>query len=75
MPDPSLGERVVLVVETEEEGIEGEIAARVAAAGLIADEILLASEPLPVDPRHNSKIDYGKLRERLQTTPIGGRSQ
>jgi acyl-CoA synthetase (AMP-forming)/AMP-acid ligase II len=67
MPDPSLGERVVLVVETEEDGIEGEIAARVAAAGLAAEEIVLTATPLPVDPRHNSKIDYGKLRERLRT--------
>lgn len=67
MPDPDLGERVVLVVETEEEGVEGEIAARVAAAGLAADEIVLTATPLPVDPRHNSKIDYGKLRERLRT--------
>jgi acyl-CoA synthetase (AMP-forming)/AMP-acid ligase II len=66
VPDPDLGERVVLVVETEEEGIEGEIAARVAAAGLVADEILLIATQLPVDPRHNSKIDYGKLRERLR---------
>jgi len=76
MPDPELGERVVLVVETEEEGIEGEIAALVAAAGLAADEIVLASEPLPVDPRHNSKIDYGKLRERLRTPggPLAGQN-
>jgi len=66
VPDPSLGERVVLVVETEEEKIEGEIASRAAAAGLIADEIVLTSEPLPVDPRHNSKIDYGRLRLRLR---------
>jgi len=65
VPDPSLGERVVLVIETEEEGIEGEIASRVAAAGLATDGIVLTAESLPVDPRHNSKIDYGKLRERL----------
>jgi acyl-CoA synthetase (AMP-forming)/AMP-acid ligase II len=69
MPDPDLGERVVLVAETEEEGIEGEIAGRLAAAGLAADEIVLTSTPLPVDPRHNSKIDYGKLRERLRAGP------
>jgi acyl-CoA synthetase (AMP-forming)/AMP-acid ligase II len=65
VPDPDLGERVVLVVETEERGIEGEIAGRVAAAGLPVDEIVLTAAPLPVDPRHNSKIDYGRLRERL----------
>jgi acyl-CoA synthetase (AMP-forming)/AMP-acid ligase II len=66
LPDPNLGERVVLVVETEEPGIADEIARRLAAAGLPADEILLTTDPLPVDPRHNSKIDYGKLRERLR---------
>ena len=66
LPDPDLGERVVLVVETGEPGIADEIAQRIAAAGLVADEILLTTDPLPVDPRHNSKIDYGKLRERLR---------
>ena len=66
LPDPDLGERVVLVVETEEPGINDEIARRIAAAGLAVDEILLTTDPLPVDPRHNSKIDYGKLRERLK---------
>lgn len=65
LPDPDLGQRVVVVIETGETGWEGEVAARLAAAGFRADEILLLDEPLPVDPRHNSKIDYGKLRTRL----------
>jgi acyl-CoA synthetase (AMP-forming)/AMP-acid ligase II len=65
LPDPQLGERIVLVIETAARGIEPEIAQRLAAAGLAADEIRLTAEPLPVDPRHNSKIDYGRLRERL----------
>jgi hypothetical protein len=30
-----------------------------------ADEIRLTTEALPVDPRHNSKIDYRALREKL----------
>ena len=61
-----VGERVVLVIETDAgEELKSEIAQRIAAAGLIVDEIRLTSEPLPVDPRHNSKIDYGRLRERL----------
>jgi olefin beta-lactone synthetase len=70
LPDGELGERVVLAVETctakTAAEIAGEIAARVAAAGLPVDGILLTREPLPVDPRHNSKIDYGKLRLRLR---------
>jgi acyl-CoA synthetase (AMP-forming)/AMP-acid ligase II len=68
MPDPKLGERVVLAVESETAGIGAEIVARAAAGGLPVDEIVLTREPLPVDPRHNSKIDYGKLRERLRVS-------
>ena len=61
-----VGERVVLVIETDAgEEIDKDIRARLAAAGQIVDEIRLTREPLPVDPRHNSKIDYARLRERL----------
>lgn len=67
MPDPAVGERVVMVVEaTAGEELRSEVAARLGAAGLPCDEILLMDEPLPVDPRHNSKIDYRALRERLE---------
>jgi acyl-CoA synthetase (AMP-forming)/AMP-acid ligase II len=65
MPDPELGERVVLAVETDATGIAEEIRARVAAAGLVVDQIQLTREPLPVDPRHNSKIDYSLLRSTM----------
>lgn len=67
MPDPQLGERVAIVVETGEQGLQGEIVARLAAAGFTVDEVRLTPEPLPVDPRHNSKIDYGRLRSRLSS--------
>lgn len=61
-----LGEKVVLVIETEAGGdVRTGVAARLAAVGLAVDEIRVTSEPLPVDPRHNSKIDYGRLREWL----------
>lgn len=61
-----LGERVVLVIETDSgEELKPVIQERLAAAGQPVDEIRLTREPLPVDPRHNSKIDYGRLRERL----------
>jgi olefin beta-lactone synthetase len=66
LPDADLGERIVVVVETDEDGIGSEIADRLRTAGLPVDEILLTAKPLPVDPRHNSKIDYGLLRSRLQ---------
>ncbi|HKV12259.1 MAG TPA: AMP-binding protein [Thermoanaerobaculia bacterium] len=61
-----LGEKVILVIETEAgEELRADVAARLAAVGLAVDEIRVTSEPLPVDPRHNSKIDYGRLREWL----------
>jgi acyl-CoA synthetase (AMP-forming)/AMP-acid ligase II len=70
LPDPEKGERVVLVVETDAgEELRPEIAARLAAAGQTVDEIVLSAQPLPVDPRHNSKIDYRALRERLDSSP------
>lgn len=66
LPDPDLGERVVLVLEIAAgEDLEKDVRVRLRAAGQTVDEIRLTAEPLPVDPRHNSKIDYGKLRKRL----------
>lgn len=61
-----LGERVVLVIETEAgEELKEDVERRLAAAGQTVDEIRLTRKPLPVDPRHNSKIDYARLRDRL----------
>ena len=58
-----MGGRVVLVIETGAgDDLRSDVAARLVAAGLAVDEIRVTAEPLPVDPRHNSKIDYGKLR-------------
>lgn len=67
LPDPGLGERVVVAIEGSAEGeLQDAVAARLAAAGFTADQIVITAEALPVDPRHNSKIDYGLLRNRLQ---------
>ena len=69
LPDPQLGEKVVVVVQVlKEEGtatLERDVRARLAEAGLPVDEVRVTREPLPVDPRHNSKIDYALLRESL----------
>jgi acyl-CoA synthetase (AMP-forming)/AMP-acid ligase II len=66
LPDPGLGEKLVVVVEPAAEGFRDDVAGRLAAAGIPADEIVLTSRPLPVDPRHRSKVDYGRLRQRLR---------
>lgn len=73
LPDPELGERVVVVIETAEQGLEDEIKTRLLRTGFTADEILLTQDPLPVDPRHNSKIDYGRLRSMLSKPSISRR--
>ena len=36
------------------------------AEGIIADQIITNFSKLPMDPRHNSKVDYSKLRELLK---------
>ncbi len=76
LPDSELGERVVLVVETSAgTGLRDEVEERMKRSGLIVDDIVLTSEPLPVDPRHNSKIDYPRLRSKLQKQsgkPVSG---
>lgn len=38
---------------------------RLRAAGFAVDEVRVSPKPLPVDPRHASKIDYQRLRRRL----------
>jgi len=36
---------------------------RLSAIGIKADSVILSDKALPVDPRHNSKIDYNELRK------------
>ncbi|HEX8617190.1 MAG TPA: AMP-binding protein, partial [Thermoanaerobaculia bacterium] len=65
----AVGRRVAVVLETKEEGVDAElerdVRARLANAGEPCDVVIVTRKPLPVDPRHNSKIDYDKLRARL----------
>lgn len=63
LPDPILGERIVLVARPTIE--EAAFRARLAVANELVDDILVTVKALPVDPRHNSKIDYPVLRERI----------
>jgi acyl-CoA synthetase (AMP-forming)/AMP-acid ligase II len=60
----AIGRRVAVVVETDAD-VEQDVRARLVAAGEPCDIVLVTREPLPVDPRHNSKIDYEKLRASL----------
>lgn len=59
--------RLVLVLQsTAGDAVVEPVLARLEAAGLDVDEVRVTSRDLPVDPRHNSKIDYGALALRLE---------
>lgn len=62
--DAQLGERLAIVVQTPDTSrrMALTVANRLRERSIDFDEILLTSRPLPVDPRHNSKIDYTQLR-------------
>jgi acyl-CoA synthetase (AMP-forming)/AMP-acid ligase II len=75
IPSPTLGERVVLALEASPDAaLRAEVEARLEEAGQPVDEIVFLEEKLPVDPRHNSKIDYDRLRlllhKRLRSSPL-----
>ena len=68
IPDTVLGERVILVTEGNRSlEVQAEIRAKLQEAGQQIDEIQCLDTPLPVDPRHNSKINYQQLRTRLMS--------
>lgn len=65
-PDNELGEKVVLVLSGIKSGFNMETArAKLSGIGLPVDDIVLRNALLPVDPRHNSKIDYKRLKMQL----------
>ena len=67
VPDGTLGERLVVVVESDTPDVTPAVRARLGEAKLApVDALIVTRKPLPVDPRHNSKVDYQRLRELLQ---------
>ncbi|MEO1088418.1 MAG: AMP-binding protein, partial [Acidobacteriota bacterium] len=69
VPDAELGERVAVVLEcapADAAAVRARVAERLGAADLPCDQIHTTDRPLPLDPRHRSKIDYGQLRRRIE---------
>lgn len=64
LPDATLGQRAVLVLEAQGAPRLEEIRAALSGAGFTIDRIVIRRR-LPVDPRHNTKIDYAKLARTL----------
>lgn len=66
LPDVVLGERLVVVIEGDWSHPDRDrIRFALAAAGHPVDEVRIARRPLPLDPRHASKVDYDAVRRRL----------
>jgi acyl-CoA synthetase (AMP-forming)/AMP-acid ligase II len=61
-----IDDRLIVVVESND-ALEADVRERLAAAELPCDEVRITRRPLPVDPRHNSKIDYVKVRQWLRS--------
>lgn len=65
-PDVELGQGLGLLAVAAPGLVEvAQIEAILAAADWPCDRCLIVQEPLPVDPRHNSKIDYDQARKLL----------
>jgi len=74
IPDDSLGERVVLVIRSADRSAAAAAQSRLAAMGCPVDEVAPTTAALPMDPRHNAKFDYARLRAMLlQETGISAR--
>jgi len=68
-PDKKLGERSVLIVELESGAVKpndwrAQLQALCAQHGWIVDEVR-SIRRLPVDARHNSRIDYTRLKSKM----------
>lgn len=67
LPDAKLGERVILVVQARPGGVDPErLRTELARQDIPVDEVRIQPAPLPVDPRHNAKIDYERLRQQCR---------
>lgn len=68
LPDATLGERLAIIIEADDPNLMKDVEARLAGSrtDVLVDEMMVTRTPLPVDPRHNSKIDYARLRKMLE---------
>ena len=68
--DQELGEKVVVLIQLDEDNmfltkqLQGEVMQVCAAGSVPVDAVVTQTESFPMDPRHNSKIDYDKLRKQ-----------
>ena len=63
---PIMGEQIVVVITTNNDKYSARfILKNCLDKGIVVDKLLLTTESLPVDPRHNVKIDYNILLKNI----------
>ncbi len=65
IPDTDAGERLIIAVFLHQRIEKKSIYKRLKKTQCGMDDVVIMKYPLPVDPRHNSKIDYCELRKRI----------
>ena len=66
LPDTKVQEKIAIVVQAKERSIKaGSILEKCRQENICVDEVMLIEDPFPLDPRHNSKIDYNVLRQNI----------
>jgi len=66
LPDGILGQRIVLIIRTKERSPDPEeLREGLLSEGIPVDQIIFSRSELPVDPRHNTKIDTERLRRMV----------
>ena len=75
LTDEQLGERAMCILQLkkncmlEEEQIEQEVHRIMKINNIPIDGVILVDD-IPMDSRHNSKVEYGQLRQHLLTTEV-----
>ncbi len=71
LPDSDVQEKIFVVVEINEGLISADsISEKCQQNNVLVDQVLLTKEPFPLDPRHNSKIDYNILRQNILNSKL-----
>ncbi|MCG8549034.1 MAG: AMP-binding protein [Desulfobacterales bacterium] len=71
MADPQWGEAIIIVINPGKTHAEPDLIKKeMESKGYPIDRIIFTTAELPVDPRHNAKTDYGKLKHLILTKKI-----
>ena len=65
LPHPQLGEEAIVAVEASGRPEPDALRLALRTAGFEIDRVAVVAK-IPVDPRHNAKVDYARLKKKLR---------